>query len=199
MDVRGKTIQLNPQTNQMWSDKKSQIHLSFFGEDTHIAVVPENPEVDVSNIEKAIEMNILIVLDPGIPEKKRVRKVKSKAAPTGEPRDLLRLSANHIKQVILPRITERDTLDAMLNLELGAHNSYYKTRRTVVNAIMNRMKRLGFNETQIIQDGKEKPLFVRRYEEERGHKEPDDTPVEKAVREEREERRRLGLGMDSKR
>ena len=57
---------------------------------------------------------------------------------------------------------------------------------------MNRMKKLGIHETQIIEKGRTEPVLKRQYDEEHGFKEQPDQPVEEARLEEIE-LRKMGL------
>jgi hypothetical protein len=187
----------------MWRDPESGFFLSEFGgEETLIGTVPDDEDVDISAIENAIEKGVLILLNGKQPTKRKTKKKTSKV-PTGEPRDLVKMSAQTLIKRIIPKIDDLMDLEIMLQFELQGKNGVNKARKTVVKAIMNRMKKRGATLTQILDIDNNEVVLHRDYTEERGQKkiEKETVPFKEATDARKEERQlrkdlRKALGDD---
>jgi hypothetical protein len=188
----------------MWRDNESGVMVSEFGGDeTLFTTVPEDESIDISAIENAIEKGTLILVNGKQPKPKKTKKSKTSKTPTGDPKDLIKMSASTLIKRIIPKIDDVMDLQIMMEFELQGKNGINKPRKTVIKALMTRMKKRGATLTRIFDIDSGETLVARDYYKERGHKKYEEEgapykPVADAVQEEKAMRKALrrALGDD---
>ena len=161
MNLRGKVVRLTKDI--MWFDEKSGLRLSIWSGDGS-GIVPEDEDVDISSVEQAVQLGILSVRGDTVSTRK-TKPRKKVTEVTGEPIDLLKFKTAHITKNILPKLGI-EQLSIMLDLEAAGRNRTGKPRKTLMNAIMNQLKKKGANET-VVYDSNDEPIYNRQYDQER--------------------------------
>ena len=155
MDLRGKVVRLSHKSKAtLWRNSDLGIHLSQWGNDT--LIVPDDPAINITPIERAVQLGILELDKKSAPQKK-----KKSSKPTsrtkeiiGEPSALIKHSATHLIKNVLGRCG-LDTLGILLQLEAAGRNKGSKARKSVMKAIMAELKKRGASEAIVYNESDE--------------------------------------------
>ena len=181
MDLRGRIVRLSHSNKApIWRNTDLHIHLSQWGTGNDMVTVPDDPAIDISAIERAIQFGLLEVVTSS-PKK---NKKPSKRTPSntkqiiGEPSDLIKHTATHLIKNVLGRCG-LDTLSILLQLEASGRNKGGKKRKSVVDAIMTELKKRGANEA-IVYNENDEIVWKRKFDEEKNFPgEPPDEQIRK--------------------
>ena len=164
----------------MWRDSELGIHLSQWGAGNRTFVVPEDPAVDITSIERAVAYGVLVPLKAPSKTKKTkpaASEPKAKNA-LAEPTDLIKHTAPHLIKNILGRCGI-NTLEILLQLEAAGKNQGSKARKSVIKALMRELKQRGVNEAIVYNDADE-IVWQRQFDKETNFPgEPPDEHIKK--------------------
>lgn len=176
MSIRGKEVKLNLENGIIWVDDVSGLRLNQWSRPK--AIVPQDKEIDISEIEKAIELGALLLVESDTKKPKSLPK-KQKVANKeiiGEPEKLIKHTATHLINNVIGRCST-EALITLCQLESAGRNISKRPRKTLINALLEECKKRGVNEA-LIYNNNDELVWNRAFDQEKGFPgEPKDTTL----------------------